>query len=97
MEKMNALYGDLKTKGLNFSAHAKGRMKSRGIDFGKEMMDKLSGAVENASKKGARESLVLMKDLAFIVNVKNKTVVTAMEGGQTKEGIFTNIDSAVIV
>ena len=41
-----------------------------------------------------KESLVLVDDLAFIVNVKNKTVVTAVN--DKEERIFTNIDGAVI-
>ena len=83
---------------LNFSAHAKSRLKSRNIDFGKEMMSKLEDAVDRVSKKGTtRDSLVLMKDLALIVNIKNRTVVTAMDGESVKENVFTNIESAVIV
>ena len=50
----------------------------------------LFGPVE----KGMKESLVLVDDLAFIVNVKNKTVVTAVN--DKEERIFTNIDGAVI-
>ncbi|HXF99832.1 MAG TPA: flagellar protein, partial [Bacteroidota bacterium] len=42
------------------------------------------------------DSLVLLRDLAFIVSVKNKTVVTAMCGENLRENVFTNIDSAVI-
>ena len=47
-----------------------------------------------AREKGIGESLVLVDDLAFIVNVKNNTVITAMD--DSSEGIFTNIDGAVI-
>ena len=47
--------------------------------------------------KGARESLIYMNDLAFVVSVKNRTVITAMDGPSAKENIFTNIDSAAIL
>jgi hypothetical protein len=36
----------------------------------------------------------MVDDLAFIVNVKNKTVVTAVNDGEDR--VFTNIDGAVI-
>jgi len=39
---------------------------------------------------------VLLRDMAFIVSVKNKTVITAMDGENMKSNVFTNIDSAVI-
>jgi flagellar operon protein len=88
----------LKTKveGLKFSAHAASRMSSRNIGMTPEMMNKLEKAVSGAAVKGARDSLVLMKNCAFIVNIPNRTVVTAMDGESMKDNIFTNIDSAVI-
>ncbi|MFH0920092.1 MAG: TIGR02530 family flagellar biosynthesis protein [Fibrobacterota bacterium] len=83
---------------VRFSEHAKTRLQSRGIDFGAELMSKLENAVDRAAKKGStKDSLVLMQDLALIVNVKNRTVVTAMDRNNMKENVFTNIESAVIV
>lgn len=81
---------------LKFSAHASTRIKSRNIDLTPEVMGKLEKAVSGAASKGARDSLILMKNLAFIVNIPNRTVITAMDGESLKENIFTNIDSAVI-
>ena len=40
---------------------------------------------------------MLVDDLAFIVNVKNNTVITAMDQAETGESVFTNIDGAVII
>ncbi len=81
---------------VKFSAHAATRMKSRNIELTPEMMGKLTKAVDGAAEKGARDSLVLLKNYAFIVNIPNRTVVTAMDGTSMKENIFTNIDSAVV-
>lgn len=81
---------------LKFSAHAQARMKSRNIPMTPEMIQKLDKAVSGAEQKGSRESLVLLSNLAFIVNVQNRTVVTAMDGDSTRERVFTNIDSTVI-
>jgi len=36
-------------------------------------------------------------NLALVVSVKNKTVITAMDGASIKDNIFTNIDSAVMI
>lgn len=79
-----------------FSKHAQKRLASRNIDFSAGDMARLQQAIEVARKKGARDSLVLMNDLALVVSVKNNTVITAVDEGSTKENVFTNIDSAVI-
>ncbi len=81
---------------LKFSAHAQTRMKSRDINLTKEMMSKLDKAVAGAKEKGSKDTLVLLSNLAFIVNIPNKTVVTAMEGNSIRDNVFTNIDSTVI-
>ncbi len=80
---------------LKFSKHANLRMESRNIDLSDEQMDRLQDGVAKASAKGIKESLVMVDDMAFIVNVKNNTVVTAV--GNADEKIFTNIDGAVVV
>ena len=49
---------------------------------------------DRARQKGIKESLIVVDELAFIVNVKNNTVVTAV--GDSEDKIFTNIDGAVI-
>lgn len=82
---------------VKLSNHARDRLRSRGIDLSAEDLDRLSQAVSKARDKGSRDSLVLMKDMAFVVSVKNNTVITAVDSESLKENVFTNIDSAVIV
>jgi flagellar operon protein len=53
--------------------------------------------VDKAEAKGAKESLVLVDDVALVVSVKNRTVITAVDRQHLKENVFTNIDSAVVV
>lgn len=84
------------TEALKFSRHALERLEARNITLDKEQMGRLNEAVQKAQAKGARESLVLLDDLAFVVSVKNRTVITAVDGDNRKENVFTNIDSAVI-
>jgi len=83
-------------KGLKFSKHAQERLDSRDIRLNEADMASLQRAVSRAEEKGAKDSLVLLRDLAFIVSVKSRTVVTAVDGEHVKENVFTNIDSAVI-
>lgn len=82
---------------LKFSHHAEVRLQERGIQMKPEQMRKLEDAVQKAEAKGAKESLILMKEAAFIVNVENRTVVTALDGSSLSQHVFTQIDSAVIV
>jgi flagellar operon protein len=80
---------------LKFSKHASERLVSRNIDLSENQKERLNQAVKAAEAKGIKESLVMMDNLAFIVNVKNNTVITAVAGGEEK--IFSNIDGAVVV
>ncbi len=81
---------------LKFSNHAQKRLESRNIKFSEGEMNKIYAAVEKAKAKGSKDSLVLMNDTALIINIPNKTVVTAMPVENNDENVFTNIDSVVI-
>jgi flagellar operon protein len=91
------LQQNLAQSAVKFSAHAQKRLETRQINLTAADVERLNQAVTRAAAKGARDSLVLMDDLAFVVSVKNLTVVTAVAGSGLKENVFTNIDSAVIV
>lgn len=82
---------------IRFSRHAELRLEQRGIEMNSKRMSQLESAVAKAEAKGAKESLVVFQDVAMIVNIKNKTVVTAMDAAQMKDNVFTQIDSAVII
>jgi len=82
---------------LKLSNHAAKRLEQRGIELKTEQMKQIGSALDKAAAKGAKESLILMQDMAFIVNVKNRTVVTAMDSESMRDNVFTQIDSAVII
>ena len=82
---------------LKFSKHASMRLMNRNIQLTQSQNERLENGVKAASEKGINESLVLVDSLAFIVNVPNRTVVTAMDQTETTSNIFTNIDGAVIM
>jgi len=83
---------------VKFSAHASDRLASRNIVLTQHHISKLNQAVQTMAQKGGKEGLVVMDNLAMIVNVKNRTVVTAVEKLPQEMGkVFTNIDSALII
>ena len=82
---------------VRFSKHAAQRLSNRNIELTQNQKERLQEGTAKASQKGIRESLVLVDQLAFIVNIPNNTVVTAMQQNETDENIFTNIDGAVII
>ncbi len=82
---------------VKFSKHAAGRLAERGIELSDSQMERLQAGTLKAGAKGIKESLVIVDQLAFIVNVPNNTVVTAMRQAETDEKVFTNIDGAVII
>jgi len=82
---------------LVFSKHAQNRLEERGIQMTENLLNRLDDGTRLAKEKGIRASLVVVDQLAFIVNVPNHTVVTAMDQTETKSNAFTNIDGAVFV
>ena len=80
---------------IQFSKHANMRLSSRQITLTGEQLNRVEEGLTRASEKGISDSLVLVDDVALVVNVKSKTVITALNSAQ--ENIFSNIDGAVIV
>ena len=85
------------TKQVAFSKHALSRAEERGIEVTPSLMERLTDSVERAEAKGATNILALDQSLAFIVNVPNGRVITALSEEEMKDSIFTNIDGAVFL
>jgi len=83
--------------GVNFSKHAQNRIISRGIDLAEEDLELLGDGVDKAREKGARDTLIMVNSVAYVVSIENKTVITAIDGGSIRDNVFTNIDSAVFM
>lgn len=81
---------------VQFSRHATKRIEQRGLDMDAARLERLEQAVGRAADKGSRDSLILLDELALVVSVQQRTVVTAMDETASKEHVFTNIDSVVI-
>lgn len=82
---------------LQFSKHASIRLKSRNIQISDEQMKRIENGVAKAKEKGVKDSLVLVDNIALVINTRKNVVITAMEPTQDNENIYTNIDGAVIV
>ena len=80
---------------LRFSKHASQRLSDRNINLSSEQLDRLTEATGRASEKGINDSLVMVDNMAFIVNTGSRTVVTAMDALDTKNNVFSNIDGAI--
>jgi len=87
--------GPVQGQDVRFSHHAQKRLETRDIQLSPENVSRLSGAIDKAEKRGGKSSLVLVDDLAFVVNVRERLVVTAMDANHRGEGVFTQIDSVV--
>ena len=92
----DALQQAQRSESVRFSSHAQKRLEARDIQLSANHLARLADAVERAARRGGRQSLVLMDDLAFVVNVKDRLVITAMDGDSRREGVFTQIDSVVL-
>jgi len=86
-----------KSQPLKFSAHAQQRLESRNIRLNADDVAKMDAMADKAAAKGAKQSLFMMRDIAMVVSITNRTVITAVDQQSMKENVFTNIDSAAII
>ncbi|SHI59738.1 flagellar operon protein [Clostridium amylolyticum] len=84
-----------KNDSFTVSAHAGERIKS--LNLNSRDFEKINEGFNMAEKKGSKNTVILYKDIAFIASVENRTLITAIEKQRSKDNIFTNIDSLVIL
>lgn len=85
-----------KKSSFNISNHAAQRLEDRNIKLSEDDIEAINNGLNLAEEKGAKDSLIVYKDVAFVASVKNRTIITAVEKN-TGENIFTNIDSVVLI
>lgn len=89
---------DRKLQGeVKFSKHANKRIHQRDLKVSPKDLKRIESGIDRASQKGVKETLILMDNRAFIASVDNRTIITASNHEEMKDGVFTNIDGAVIV
>ena len=84
-------------RGVAFSKHAISRAEERGIEITPSLIDQLKGSMIRAQSKGATNILAMDAEKAFIINVPNAKVITAITQAEMRESVFTNIDGAVFL
>lgn len=84
-----------KSESFNLSKHAAERLKD--IDFNSSDMKKINEGINKAQEKGAKNCLILYKDVALVTSIENRTIITAVDGERMKNNVFTNIDSVVLI
>ncbi len=82
---------------VQFSAHAVKRLEERSLQISPNEIERLNNGVKEVNAKGAKNSLIMVDDTAFVVSVRNKMVITAIDKTQTASNVFTNIDSVAFV
>lgn len=83
------------TNEVQFSKHASMRLASRNLKLDNNQMQRIKDGIDKANQKGIKDSLVLVDDIVLVVNIKSKTIITAIENESNK--VYSNIDGAVIV
>ena len=86
-----------KSSDVSFSKHAVKRAMEHNIDLNDESISRLNEGVRIAGEKNLAEPLILVGSTAFLVNIPNNTVITAVDSGNMKGNVFTNIDGTVII
>ena len=83
--------------GVQFSGHARPAPRApRDRRSPADARSASTTASQRAAGKGARDAVVFVDGTAFVVSVRNKTVITAVDRDHMRDHVFTNIDSAVI-
>jgi flagellar operon protein len=102
-ENSNASFKNVLDKQINdkesfvISNHAAERLKERNVNFNENDMKNINEGINKAEQKGSKETLILYKDTALITSIKNRTIITAVARENSKNNVFTNIDSVVIL
>ncbi len=83
--------------GIQLSVHAAKRLKERNLEMDSGEFFKLRDAMTKLRAKGGQDSLVITEKAAYIVDVAQNKVVTAIDRENMAENVFTKIDSTVVV
>ncbi|MGB0454593.1 MAG: TIGR02530 family flagellar biosynthesis protein [Bacteriovoracaceae bacterium] len=84
-------------QGIKLSVHAAKRLQERSMDVDAPELKKLKEGMEKLEKKGGQDSLLVTNKGAYIVDIPNRTIVTAIDKESLTENVFTKIDSTLIL
>jgi flagellar operon protein len=83
--------------GVKLSAHAAKRLHDRDLNMDSDEFLKIKDAISKLKSKGGKDSLVVTNSAAYIVDVNNNKIVTAIDKNKMSENVFTKIDSTLFV
>jgi flagellar operon protein len=87
----------LNSRSITLSLHAADRLARRGLKIDESTADQINEAFTMAEQKGAQNALFLLDDLAVVASVANRSIITALDSKGLSNGVFTHIDSAVVL
>ncbi len=87
----------LQSRSISLSQHAADRLVRRGLSIDDRVADQIHKAFDLAEQKGAKNALFLLDNLAVVATVPGRSIITAMDATSLAEGVFTQIDSAVVL
>ncbi|MBN2645751.1 MAG: hypothetical protein JXR59_09795 [Desulfuromonadaceae bacterium] len=82
---------------IHFSRRASARLEQGGWRFSAAMHSGLAGAVDDLAAKGCKTALVLFDQLALLVSVGPRRVITAMGRQTMEQNLMTDIDGVFFV
>ncbi len=82
---------------IKISNHAAKRIIDRNLDLNGEEFVKIRNAITKLKEKGGKDSLVITSNAAYIVDVNQNKIVTAIDKENLQENIFTKIDSTILM
>jgi len=83
--------------GYSWSKHARQRMDERNISITHQEEKRIGDCIQRMEAKGAKESLLLTGDTAYIVSVVQRKIITFIARDNLKGNLFTKIDSVMLV
>lgn len=95
--KQSTQASETNNQGISLSQHAQKRVEQRSINLDSSEYAKLKQALQSLQNKGGKESLVVTDKAAYIMDVANQKIVTAMNKQELQQNVFTKIDSTVFV
>lgn len=89
--------GNTKETGVKLSGHAMKRLEERNLTMDGNEFLRIKDGIDKLKEKGGKDSLIVTNQAAYIVDVDNQTVVTAMDKEDMAENVFTKIDSTLFI
>ncbi len=94
---MEAMVAELFENEIRFSKHASKRLEKREIEWTSAMAAELKNAVHKLEQKGGQCALVMFNQLAMLVSISKRTVITVIGREQLQNNLFTDIDSVIFI